>query len=404
MSSVVPRRAWFVVPIVLAVIGTACSKKTTTSTGTSQSASAVPSLSATSFTSDFSAMAQLTGLAASGKGNVGVLLPDTASSVRYTAFDQPLLTQAFTKAGLTSSQFTIDNAGGSDATELSQAQALITAGASVLLVDPLDSGVGASIESYAKQHGVKTIDYDRLVLGGSRDYYVSFNNEKVGELIGQGAVDCVGAWKVAKPAVFELDGSPTDNNATLFAQGYNTILKPKFDAGTYTKVGEQPTPDWNNDKAQTIFQQAYTANKNINTVVSANDGLGNSVISVLKTNKIPAKTVPVTGQDATLGGLDNVLDGYQCGTVYKPIFLEAQAAAALALYLRGSVTPPTTLVNGTTKDTMANPQVDVPSVLLTPTWVTTSNMATTVVADKFVDKGLLCSGAHASACTTAGIS
>jgi D-xylose transport system substrate-binding protein len=383
---------------------TACSKKTTTTTGSSSSPTAVPSLSATSFTSDMSAMAQLTGLAASGKGNIGVLLPDTASSVRYTQFDQPLLTQAFMKAGLTSSQFTIDNAGGSDQTELSQAQSLITSGASVLLVDPLDSGVGASIESYAKQQGVKTIDYDRLVLGGSRDYYVSFNNEKVGELIGQGAVDCVTAWNVAKPAVFELDGSPTDNNATLFAQGYNTILKPKFDSGAYTKVAEQPTPDWNADKALTIFQQAYTANKNINTVVSANDGLGNSVISVLKTNKIPAKTVPVTGQDATLGGLDNILDGFQCGTVYKPIFLEAQAAAALALYLRAKDTPPTGLVNGTTKDTMANPNVDVPSVLLTPTWVTTKNMNSTVVADKFIDKTMLCAAPHTAACTSAGIS
>ena len=404
MSFVVQRRPLIVVPIVLAVVLTACSKKTTTTTGSSSSPTAVPSLSATSFTSDFSVMAQLTGLAASGKGNIGVLLPDTASSVRYTQFDAPLLTQAFTKAGLTSAQFTIDNAGGSDQTELSQAQSLITAGASVLLVDPLDSGVGASIESYAKQQGVKTIDYDRLVLGGSRDYYVSFNNEKVGELIGQGAVDCTTAWKVAKPAVFELDGSPTDNNATLFAQGYNTILKPKFDAGTFTKVGEQATPDWNNDKALTIFQQAYTANRNINTVVSANDGLGNSVISVLKNNKVPAKTVPVTGQDATLQGLDNVLDGFQCGSVYKPIFLEAQAAAALALYLRAKDTPPTGLVNGTTKDTMANPNVDVPSVLLTPTWVTTQNMNSTVVADKFVDKTALCAAPHTAACTTAGIS
>jgi D-xylose transport system substrate-binding protein len=347
-------------------------------------------------------MSQLTGLAASGKGSIGVLLPDTASSARYVSFDQPLLTQAFQKAGLSSSQFTIDNAQASESTQLTQAQALITGGASVLLVDALSSGVGANIETYAKQHGVKTIDYDRLVLGGSRDAYVSFDNVKVGGLIGQGAVDCVTEWNVAKPAVFELDGAPDDNNATLFAQGYNAVLKPKFDDGSYTKVGEQAVTKWNNDTAQTIFTQQYTAHRNINTVVAANDGLGNSVINVLKNNKVAAKSVPVTGQDATLQGMQNVLAGYQCGSVYKPIFLETQAAAALALYLRAGQTPPAQLLNGTTKDTTAN--VDVPSVLLTPVWVTAKNMASTVIADKFVDKAQLCAGAFAASCSTAGIS
>jgi D-xylose transport system substrate-binding protein len=390
--------------LALAVVLTACSKKTSTSTSSSQSPAAVPTLTATSFTSDFSAMGKLTGLAASGKGNIGVLLPDTASSARYVSFDQPLLTQAFQKAGLSPGQFTIENAQGSESTQLTQAQALITSGASILLVDALSSGVGANIEKYAKDHGVKTIDYDRLVLGGSRDAYVSFDNVKVGGLIGQGAVDCVAAWNVAKPAVFELDGSPDDNNATLFAQGYNAALKTHFDDGSYTKVGEQAVPKWNNDTAQTIFTQQYTAHRNINTVVSANDGLGNSVINVLKNNKIAARTVPVTGQDATLQGMQNVLAGYQCGSVYKPIFLETQAAAALALYLRAGVTPPSGLLNGTTKDTGVTPNADVPSVLLTPVWVTAKNMASTVIADKFVDKAQLCTGTFAAACTSAGIS
>jgi D-xylose transport system substrate-binding protein len=390
--------------LALAIVLTACSKKTATSTGTSQTPTAVPTLTATSFTSDFSAMSQLSGLVSSGKGNIGVLLPDTASSARYVAFDQPLLTQAFQKAGLSAGQFTIDNAQGSESTQLTQAQALITGGASVLLVDALSSGGGANIETYAKQHGVKTIDYDRLVLGGSRDAYVSFDNVKVGGLIGQGAVDCVTAWNVAKPAVFELDGSPTDNNATLFAQGYNAVLKTHFDDGSYTKVGEQAVPAWNNDTAQTIFTQQYTAHKNINAVVSANDGLGNSVINVLKNNKIAAKTVPVTGQDATLAGMQNVLAGFQCGSVYKPIFLETQAAAALAIYLRAGQTPPAALLNGKTSDTGATPNVDVPSTLLTPVWVTTANMNSTVVADKFVDKATLCAGAFAAMCTSAGIS
>ena len=200
-----------------------------------------------------------------------------------------------------------------------------------------------------------------------------------------------------------MDGDPTDNNAGLFSQGYHSVLDPLFSNGTYVKVAE-PAGTWTPSVAQTTFTQQYTAHPNINSVVTPNDDNANAVIAYLQSKQIKPKTFPTTGQDASKSGLQNILKGYQCGTVYKPIFLEAQAAAALALYLRGSVTPPTTLVNGTTKDTMANPQVDVPSVLLTPTWVTTSNMATTVVADKFVDKGLLCSGAHASACTTAGIS
>jgi D-xylose transport system substrate-binding protein len=346
-------------------------------------------------------MASLKSLASSGHGMIGVLLPDTASSARYVSFDAPYLTTAFQKAGLTSSQYKIDNAQGSDATELTQAQADITAGASVLLMDGLDSGVGSSIEKYAQQHGVKVIDYDRVSLGGARQYYVSFDNVKVGQLIGQGAVDCIASWNVTKPQVFELDGSPTDNNATLFAQGYNSVLSPKYQAGTYTKVGEQAVPAWDNQQALTIFQQQFTAHKNINAVVSANDGLGNSVISALKTANVPAKKVPVTGQDATLQGMQNVLSGYQCGSVYKPIYLEAQAAVALGLYLRAGKTPPSGLVNGTVKDTTAN--VNVPSVLLTPEWVTSANMNSTVVKDKFIPAATLCAGTFAAECTAAGI-
>ena len=397
--------AFLATGLALALVLTACSKKTSTSTGSGSSASpaAVPSLTTTSFTSDLSVMAQLKGLASQGRGNIGVLLPDTASSARYTEFDQPLLTQAFEKAGLTQAQFAVDNAQGSDTTQLSQAQALITGGATVLLLDALDSGTGASIETTAKTQGVKVIDYDRLVLNGQRGYYVSFDNVKVGGLIGQGEVSCINAWNVKSPQVYELDGSPTDNNATLFAQGYNAVLDPLYANSTYKKVGEQAVTNWDNSVALTDFQQAYTANKNINAVVSANDGLGNSVISVLKNAHIPAKTVPVTGQDATLQGLQNVLAGYQCGSVYKSISVEAQAAAALALFVRAGVTPSSGLVNGTTKDTGANPNIDVPSVLLTPVWVTTQNMGSTVVADNFVPKSQLCAGSFASLCSSAGI-
>jgi D-xylose transport system substrate-binding protein len=387
--------------LVVGMVAAACSSSNNAASTTTTSASSGPKITATSFTINFSTMSALKALAAQGHGMIGALLPDTASSARYVSFDAPYLTEAFVKAGLSPTEYKIDNAQGSDATQLTQAQADITAGATVLLLDGLDSGVGTSIEKYAQQHGVKVIDYDRVSLGGSRQYYVSFDNVKVGNLIGQGAVNCISSWNVQKPEVFELDGSPTDNNATLFAQGYNAVLQPKYQAGTYTKVGEQAVPNWDNQQALTIFQQQYTAHKNINAVVSANDGLGNSVISALKTANVPPKKIPVTGQDATVQGMQNVLAGYQCGSVYKPIYLEAQAAVALGLYLRAGKNPPSGLVNGSVKDTTAN--VQVPSTLLTPEWVTASNMNSTVIADKFISAATLCAGSVAAECTAAGI-
>jgi len=389
------------VVVAIGVVVAACGGSSTSSPSAS-GGGAPTGITADSFDSSFSVMSQFHGLAASGTGLVGVILPDTSTSARYVDFDAPYLTKAFQTAGLSASNYKVDNAQGSDSTELTLAQADITAGASVLLVDPLDSGVGVSIESYAKSHGVKVIDYDRLVLGGSRSFYVSFNNVTVGKLIGQGEVSCISAWNVSSPQVFELDGAPTDNNATLFAQGYNSVLSPMFQSGTYTKVGEQAVPMWNNQQALTIFQQQYTAHPNINSVVTANDGLGNAVISALKAASIPSKKVPTTGQDATLQGMQNILQGYQCMSVYKPIYLETQAAVALALYLRAGHTPPSGLVNGTAQDSTAN--VGVPSVLLTPVSVTTSNMESTVIKDGFIKATDLCSSAGAALCQQYGIS
>jgi D-xylose transport system substrate-binding protein len=357
------------------------------------------SLTAASFTSDFSAMQQLKDLASKGSGKIGVLLPETTTSARYTAFDAPYLKKAFAEAGLAPDQVIITNAQGSESTELTQAQAAISQGATVLIMDPISSGVGVSIESYAKQHGVPVIDYDRLTLGGTRDYYVSFDNVAVGTLIGKGMVNCLSAWNVQDPQILIMRGAPTDNNATLFAQGYDAVLQPYFDNGTYTKVGE-PAGTWDPAQARTTFEGQYTAHQNINAVVTPNDDNANAVISYLKTVKVPPKTFPTTGQDATLQGLQNVLAGYQCGTVYKAIYLEAQAAAALSIYLRAGTTPPQALVNGSTPDTQANSNV--PSVLLTPLWVTPDTMASTVVKDGFVDATKLCAG-FGQQCQAAGI-
>ncbi|HEX7163898.1 MAG TPA: substrate-binding domain-containing protein [Trebonia sp.] len=359
------------------------------------------SISVSDLNNSFSAMSQLKSVAKAGKGSIAVILPDTTTSTRYVEFDAPYLKQAFTAAGLSSSDFVIQNALGSDATQLSDAQSDITKGASVLVVDPLDSGVGAHIESYAKQHGVAVIDYDRLTLGGTRSYYVSFNNVKVGQVMGQGLVSCVSAWGVKDPNVIVMKGAPTDNNATLFAQGYDGVLAPYFSGKGWKNVSN-PAGTWDPPTALSEFQQQYTAHKNINAALIPNDENGAPIIHFLQGQGVKAKTFPITGQDATLTGLQNILTGYQCGTVYKPIYLEAQAAAALALYVRAGQTPPSSLVNGSTQDTTA--KTSVPSVLLSPTWVTASNMNSTVIADKFVPASQLCKGSFASACKTAGIS
>jgi D-xylose transport system substrate-binding protein len=346
-------------------------------------------------------MAALKPLAAAGKGKVAAILPDTTSSTRYVEFDQPDLKQAMAAAGLASSDIIVQNALGSDSTALTDAQSDITNGATVLLIDPENSGVGTQIENYAKAHGVAVIDYDRLTLGGSRSYYVSFNNVQVGKVMGQGFVSCVTQWHVAKPNVVVMHGDPTDNNATLFYQGYyDQVLKPLFGGGKWTDV-VNTAGTWDPPTALTEFEQAYTAHPNINAALIPNDETGAPIVTYLKSHKVKPNTFPTTGQDATLTGLQNVLSGYQCGTVYKPIYLEAQAAVALAMYLRAGKTPPASLANGSTQDTKSH--VSVPSVLLTPSWVTPSNMRSTIVKDKFVPTPQLCAGSSAAACKAAGI-
>jgi D-xylose transport system substrate-binding protein len=402
---------------VIAMIAAACSSNKGGG-GASESPSAkatVPSsLSVTSFDTSFSVMASLKDLTAAGTGMVGVILPDTTSSTRYVNFDAPYLKKAFEAAGYSASDFKIDNAQGSDQTELALAQADITAGATVLIYDPLDSTVGAQIQSYAESHGVKTISYDRATFEGTDVYYVSFDNVQVGKLIGQGFMDCVGEWAVSKPQVFELDGGEdTDPNAVSFAQGYNSViwgttdtpLKPGLtNSQGYTLVGDQITPGWDNTKGGAIFQQQFTAHPNINATVEANDGLANAVIIDLKNKGVAPKTIPTTGQDATLQGMINILQGYQCGSVYKPIYLEAQAAVALATILRAGLTPPDSLVNGETSPPKNVSGTTQPAVLLTPMWVTAKNMADTVIKDHFVAAKALCSAVGAQVCKANGIS
>ena len=267
----------------------------------------------------------------------------------------------------------------------------------ILLVN-LDSGSGAAIEANAKSRGVKVIDYDRLTLKGSADYYVSFDNVKVGKLQGEGLMKCLQQKGVKDPSIAELNGSPTDNNATLFAQGYNSVLDPLYKAGKAKKVADQSVPDWDNQQALTIFEQMLQkANNKINGVLAANDGLGNAAISALKQRKLPQ--IPVTGQDATAQGIQNILAGDQCMTVYKAIKKEADAASKLAISLAKKQPPPAGLINGKSNDTSRQ----VPSVLLTPVPVTKDNIKSTVIADGFIKPSDICTGQYKADCTKAGI-
>jgi D-xylose transport system substrate-binding protein len=357
-------------------------------------------------------MAQLKPITTAGSGMVGVILPDTTTSARYTSYDLPYLKQAFQAAGYTDAQYKIDNASGTATTQLALAQADIAAGAKVLLVDPLDSNTGKAIQSAAAAAGIPMISYDRATFQGDKTYYVSFDNVQVGKLIGEGFMKCVTDWAVSSPKVFTLDGGQdTDPNAIDFAKGYNNavwgqpvaqVAAGATNSAGMTLVAEALAPGWDNAKGGTIFQQAYTAHPEINATIEANDGLAGAVISALKAAGVPAKKVPTVGQDATLQGMEYVLQDWQCGSVYKPIYLEAQAAVALATYLRAGQTPPAALVNGTTTDP-SNASTTEPAVLLTPIFTNKANMQDTVIKDKFISVTDLCSAVGQSVCDANGI-
>ena len=324
-------------------------------------------------------------------GKVAVLLPDTKSSVRWETVDRPLLQKAFTAAGV---PVTIQNAQGDKSTQQQQAEQAITNGAKVILLVNLDSGSGAAIEANAASRGVKVIDYDRLTLKSPNvSYYVSFNNVEVGKLQGQGLVKCLGTPN--GQSVAELNGSPTDNNATLFAQGYNSVLDPLYKAGKLKKAADQSVPDWDNQKALTIFEQMLEkTNNKIDGVLAANDGLGNAAVSAIKSRHL--KQIPVTGQDATLQGLQNIVMGDQCMTVYKAIKKEADAAAKLGIALAKGQTP-------SAPDKINNGSKDVPSVFLTPVPVTKNNIKQYFGQPDYPTKSQICAGKVAAACKKVGL-
>jgi len=321
---------------------------------------------------------------------VGILLPDTASSPRWVSADPTELGKQCTAYKLTCY---IDNANDSATTQQSQAQALINSGVGVLLVVNLDSGSGKAIEALAQQHNVVTIDYDRLTAGGTASYYVSYDNVKVGEDQGTALTQCSQVKGKATVNYVEIDGAATDNNATQFAQGYNSVLSKQ---PGWNKLADQ-SGNWDAATTQTVFTTMLGQHPNLNAVMVANDTMAQSVINVLKSQGLAGK-VAVSGQDATTGGLDNVMSGTQCFTIYKPVAGEADVAIKLASEILAGQKP---TAPAETKDPTSGREV--PSFLADPTVITKANVALPVT-DGYVTAAAVCpTAALKTLCAANGI-
>ena len=325
-----------------------------------------------------------------GEGNITVLLPDSISSARWEADDRRFFEQAFDAAGV---DYTIVNAEGDARTQQTQAEQAITNGAKVILLTNLDSGSGAAIIAQAREAGVKVVDYDRLTVEGpGADIYVSFDNVSVGRLMGETLEPIINSLEANPKRVIQLNGSPTDNNAVLFRAGYYGVAKPHYDTGDWMLVDEQAVPGWDSQQALVIYEQMLTAaGGDVDATFAGNDTLAGSVISALKSQGM--QPIPLSGQDATVGGIQNILSGWQTMSVYKPIKIEAEAAAQAAIaLLRGKD------MAAIANDTINNGQNDIPFLKLTPIAVTKNNIAETVIADGFRTWEEICVGEFKQFC------
>ena len=320
------------------------------------------------------------------KIKVCALLPDTTSSTRYTLFDAPYLKKAFRAAHVPAQ---VLNALNDPQKQKSQAQQCLAKGAKVILLDQLNAASGKAITNLAVSQGAKVIDYDRLVVGSKASYYVSFDNVRVGRLMGTGLVAALKAKGKygSNPVVGRLNGGITDNNAHLFRQGYNSVLNPLYKNNTFKKPqGDDQYTDWDAIKGRQIFDQMLARNgTKIDAMIAANDGLAGAVVASLKAHGL--SPIPLTGQDATPTGVQFILAGWQTGTVYKSVKREAAAAAAAAIAILKHKKVPG--VNGKISGTK--------SILLTPVWVTKKNYKL-LFRDGFLKKKQVCIGDYAKYC------
>lgn len=364
---------------------------------------AVPVVSPSAFSSDYSRMASLASLASAGRGKVAAILPGpTGSTGDGEVLDElAAVRKALLATGLPASDLVVQSTPGGDASQLRDADGDIADGAGVLIVDGLGGRAGAQIDSYAGAHGATVIDYDHLTPGAGARYYVGFGAAQAGTTIGEGFASCASAWQVSRPQVIVMRGAAADDAATILYHGYAGVLEPYFESGQYVDAAS-PAGTGDPVTALTQFEVAYTGHPSVNSALVPTDAAAALIIAYLQARGVKPRTFPITGQGATLTGLQNVLAGYQCGTVYEPDYVEAQAAAELALYVRAGTPPPAGLVNGMTEDPATGAVL--PAVLLTPEWVTATNIDQTVVGEGYVAVTALCAGTYAADCRAAGIS
>jgi len=381
----------------------ACSSSggSSASSGSSPSSSAGAAQGACKLTNPPKSAAQAPAATTTAKasGKVGVILPDTTSSTRYTLYDAPLLKSALSNAGITPN---VQNAGGSTSRFQQIAQSMIGSGVKVLIIDSIDATSGAAVERQAQAAGVKVIDYDRVNLGGTAPYYVSFDNEEVGKLQGQTLVDCLNASGASNPKIIEMSGGKdVDNNAILFAKGYNSVLQPLQSQGKLKILSESVVKGWTIANAAPTFTQALTAaGGKVDAVVAANDDIANAVIGVLKSNGL-AGHVAITGQDSGVEGLQNILTGQQSMTIFKNVKLEAAAAARLAIAL---ISGKTAAQAGLTLTKFDDPKAsghNLKALLLPPLVITQANV-TDVVNAGALTVAQICKGIE-TACSSAGV-
>jgi len=319
---------------------------------------------------------------------VCVLLPDTASSVRWEQFDRPAFINAFKKAKLTAS---VVNALGQQQKQLAQAEQCINDGAKVGIITSLDTGTSIAIQKKFTAAGGKTIDYDRQIVGGTGSVYISFDGNQVGRIQARGVIAGMVAKKTYGPkaVVAQLWGGPTDANAFWFKSGNDDVLNPLFKVKKITKGPAKFVPDWDAKNAQTIFEQMLVqTNNNIQGVVGANDNIAGAVVATLKAKGL--KPIPLSGQDATVQGVQNIISGWQTNTVYKYVPDEANAAAAAAVALFNGKKPKTnaTRPNGSKKQ---------PTLVIPVVSITKANY-TRLFKDKFLKRSDVCSGQYKQYC------
>jgi D-xylose transport system substrate-binding protein len=333
-------------------------------------------------------------------GKVGVILPDTTSSTRYTLYDAPLLTKALTDAGITPD---VQNAQGDKNKFASIAQNMIGEGVKVLIIDSIDAASGAGVEQQAAAAGVKVIDYDRVNLGGTAPYYVSFDNEDVGKLQAQTLVDCLDAQGVKDPKIIMMDGgTDVDNNAVLFAKGAHEVLDPLKSSGKLDIVGEEVVKGWTVSNAAPAFTGALTAaGGQVDGVVAANDDIANAVIGVLKNQGLNGHVV-ITGQDSGPEGLDNIITGQQSMTVFKNVTIEANAAAQLAISLIAGTDPSQAGLTLSPFDDPQSPSHKLQALLLPSQVITQANIQDVIDAGALTADDI-CKGIE-DACSKLGIS